>query len=171
MHRSSGKVTCSLSEAISLWDSEQWSRFGHSVSTLGHDLRTWCCSVRMKLVCLCVNVFIYESIVCVEQHHVTISGQQHRVFISTGNWLFHPSWHMCIYKRMFESENKILTKEGVIHFLELYETKFLPFSAEFSEVMTASSLPCSLHQERFVALYVIFKKSLCWGSLRARNTL
>ncbi|XP_058525343.1 probable methyltransferase TARBP1 isoform X1 [Ochotona princeps] len=48
-------------------------------------------------------------------------------------WLFHPSWHLCIYKRMFESENKILTKEGVIHFLELYETKLLPFSAEFSE--------------------------------------
>ncbi|GAB5578353.1 probable methyltransferase TARBP1 isoform X6 [Prionailurus iriomotensis] len=50
-----------------------------------------------------------------------------------GNWLFHPSWHMCIYKRMFESENKILTKEGVLHFLELYETKVLPFSPEFSE--------------------------------------
>lgn len=53
-----------------------------------------------------------------------------------GQWLFHPSWHLCIYKRMFESENKILTKEGVIHFLELYETKVLPFSPEFSEVMT-----------------------------------
>ncbi|XP_016055329.1 PREDICTED: probable methyltransferase TARBP1 isoform X3 [Miniopterus natalensis] len=50
-----------------------------------------------------------------------------------GQWLFHPSWHLCIYKRMFESENKILTKEGVIHFLELYETKVLPFSPEFSE--------------------------------------
>nr|XP_019602541.1 PREDICTED: probable methyltransferase TARBP1 isoform X2 [Rhinolophus sinicus] len=48
-------------------------------------------------------------------------------------WIFHPSWHMCIYKRMLESENKILTKEGVIHFLELYETKVLPFSPEFSE--------------------------------------
>ncbi|XP_060047959.1 probable methyltransferase TARBP1 isoform X2 [Erinaceus europaeus] len=48
-------------------------------------------------------------------------------------WLFHPSWHLCIYKRLFESENKILTKEGVIHFLELYETKALPFSQEFSE--------------------------------------
>ncbi|KAM9613518.1 putative methyltransferase TARBP1 isoform 1-T1 [Trichechus inunguis] len=50
-----------------------------------------------------------------------------------GVWLFHPSWHMCIYKRMFESENKILTKEGVTHFLELYETRVLPFSPEFSE--------------------------------------
>ncbi|KAM7049969.1 putative methyltransferase TARBP1 isoform 2-T2 [Molossus nigricans] len=50
-----------------------------------------------------------------------------------GRWLFHPSWHLCIYKRMFESENKILTKEGVIHLLELYETKTLPSSPEFSE--------------------------------------
>ncbi|XP_042636578.1 probable methyltransferase TARBP1 [Orycteropus afer afer] len=50
-----------------------------------------------------------------------------------GFWLFHPSWHMCIYKRMLESENKILTKEGINHFLELYETKILPFSSEFSE--------------------------------------
>ncbi|XP_006868650.1 PREDICTED: probable methyltransferase TARBP1 [Chrysochloris asiatica] len=50
-----------------------------------------------------------------------------------GFWLVHPSWHMCIYKRMFDSENKILTKEGVIHFLELYETNLLPFSLQFSE--------------------------------------
>ena len=34
---------------------------------------------------------------------------------------------------MFESENKILTKEGVTHFLDLYETRVLPFSPEFSE--------------------------------------
>ncbi|NWH72728.1 TARB1 methyltransferase, partial [Piaya cayana] len=50
-----------------------------------------------------------------------------------GTWLFHPSWHMCIYKRMFESENKILTKEGILHFLELYETKHLPNPLGFSE--------------------------------------
>ncbi|OXB74989.1 UNVERIFIED_CONTAM: hypothetical protein H355_011785 [Colinus virginianus] len=53
--------------------------------------------------------------------------------VVTGCWLFHPSWHMCIYKRMFESENKTLTKEGVLHFLELYETKHLPNSLGFSE--------------------------------------
>ncbi|XP_043367322.1 probable methyltransferase TARBP1 isoform X5 [Dermochelys coriacea] len=50
-----------------------------------------------------------------------------------GCWLFHPSWHMCIYKRMFESENKTLTREGVAQFLELYETKRLPDSPGFSE--------------------------------------
>ncbi|XP_029336555.1 probable methyltransferase TARBP1 isoform X2 [Mus caroli] len=53
-----------------------------------------------------------------------------------GCWLFHPSWHTCIYKRMFESENKILAKEGVIHFLELYEVKSLPYSPELSEFIT-----------------------------------
>nr|XP_031537327.1 probable methyltransferase TARBP1 isoform X2 [Vicugna pacos] len=68
----------------------------------------------------------------VEGHCVRIKCQC-CVFISTGCWLFHPSWHLCIYKRMFESENKILTKEGVTHFLELCETRVLPFSPEFSE--------------------------------------
>uniref|UniRef100_A0A8C0WPD4 TARBP1 domain-containing protein n=1 Tax=Castor canadensis TaxID=51338 RepID=A0A8C0WPD4_CASCN len=58
---------------------------------------------------------------------------EYAVSEENGCWLFHPSWHMCIYKRMFESENKILTKEGVTHFLELYETKSLPFSPELSE--------------------------------------
>uniref|UniRef100_A0A8C8SF42 tRNA (guanosine(18)-2'-O)-methyltransferase TARBP1 n=1 Tax=Pelusios castaneus TaxID=367368 RepID=A0A8C8SF42_9SAUR len=55
------------------------------------------------------------------------------VLFVTDCWLFHPSWHMCIYKRMFESENKTLTKEGVAQFLELYETKCLPNSPGFSE--------------------------------------
>uniref|UniRef100_A0A8C2SSV2 tRNA (guanosine(18)-2'-O)-methyltransferase TARBP1 n=1 Tax=Coturnix japonica TaxID=93934 RepID=A0A8C2SSV2_COTJA len=59
-------------------------------------------------------------------YELAISGKE-------GCWLFHPSWHMCIYKRMFESENKSLTKEGVLHFLELYETKHLPNSLGFSE--------------------------------------
>ncbi|XP_036684376.1 probable methyltransferase TARBP1 isoform X1 [Balaenoptera musculus] len=58
---------------------------------------------------------------------------EYAVSEENGCWLFHPSWHLCIYKRMFESENKILTKEGVTHFLELCETRVLPFSAEFSE--------------------------------------
>ncbi|KAM6460808.1 putative methyltransferase TARBP1 isoform 1-T1 [Liasis olivaceus] len=48
-------------------------------------------------------------------------------------WMFHPSWHMCIYKRMFESENKTLAKESVIHFLEIWQTKRLPPSQGFSE--------------------------------------
>ncbi|XP_075851585.1 tRNA (guanosine(18)-2'-O)-methyltransferase TARBP1 isoform X1 [Microcebus murinus] len=74
---------------------------------------------------------------------------EYAVSEENGCWLFHPSWHMCIYKRMFESENKILTKEGVIHFLELYETKFLPFSLEFSEFIIGPLMDalseCSLY--------------------------
>ncbi|VTJ75803.1 Hypothetical predicted protein [Marmota monax] len=58
---------------------------------------------------------------------------EYAVSEENGCWLFHPSWHMCVYKRMFESENKILTKEGVLHFLELYESECLPFSPDFSE--------------------------------------
>uniref|UniRef100_A0A8C3CKX6 tRNA (guanosine(18)-2'-O)-methyltransferase TARBP1 n=1 Tax=Cairina moschata TaxID=8855 RepID=A0A8C3CKX6_CAIMO len=58
---------------------------------------------------------------------------EHAISGEKGCWLFHPSWHMCIYKRMFESENKTLTKEGILHFLELYETKHLPSSLGFSE--------------------------------------
>uniref|UniRef100_A0A663MZX7 tRNA (guanosine(18)-2'-O)-methyltransferase TARBP1 n=1 Tax=Athene cunicularia TaxID=194338 RepID=A0A663MZX7_ATHCN len=59
---------------------------------------------------------------------------EHAISGEKGCWLFHPSWHMCIYKRMFESENKTLTKEGILHFLELYETKHLPNPLGFSEV-------------------------------------
>ncbi|RLV98530.1 hypothetical protein DV515_00010651 [Chloebia gouldiae] len=59
-------------------------------------------------------------------YELAISGDK-------GCWLFHPSWHVCIYRRMFESENKTLTKEGILHFLELYETKHLPNSPGFSE--------------------------------------
>nr|XP_031537336.1 probable methyltransferase TARBP1 isoform X8 [Vicugna pacos] len=81
----------------------------------------------------------------VEGHCVRIKCQC-CVFISTGCWLFHPSWHLCIYKRMFESENKILTKEGVTHFLELCETRVLPFSPEFSE---ATGLMTSVKKQLF----------------------
>ncbi|XP_053316169.1 probable methyltransferase TARBP1 [Spea bombifrons] len=48
-------------------------------------------------------------------------------------WFFHPSWHLCIYKRMFESENKTLAKEGILHFFEIYCDKSLPGSTVYSE--------------------------------------
>ncbi|KAM8814475.1 putative methyltransferase TARBP1 isoform 4-T4 [Rhynchonycteris naso] len=100
---------------------------------------------------------------------------EYAVSEENGCWIFHPSWHMCIYKRMFESENKILTKEGVSHFLEHYETKVLPFSPEFSELiigplmdaLSESSLysrspgqpigsgsPLGLKLERFLVAYI-----------------
>lgn len=60
---------------------------------------------------------------------------------SAACWLLHPSWHMCVYKRMFESENKVLSKEGVLHFLELFEAKRLPFAPEVSEVTPPATPP------------------------------
>lgn len=60
---------------------------------------------------------------------------------SAACWLLHPSWHMCVYKRMFESENKVLSKEGVLHFLELFEAERLPFAPEVSEVTPPAPPP------------------------------
>ncbi|XP_014384767.1 PREDICTED: probable methyltransferase TARBP1 isoform X2 [Myotis brandtii] len=100
---------------------------------------------------------------------------EYAVSEETGRWLLHPSWHLCVYKRMLESENKILAKEGVTHFLQLYETKVLPFSPELSEfiigplmdALSESSLygrspgqqigsgsPLGLKLQRFLAAYV-----------------
>uniref|UniRef100_A0A8C5ZPN0 tRNA (guanosine(18)-2'-O)-methyltransferase TARBP1 n=1 Tax=Marmota marmota marmota TaxID=9994 RepID=A0A8C5ZPN0_MARMA len=95
---------------------------------------------------------------------------EYAVSEENGCWLFHPSWHMCVYKRMFESENKILTKEGVLHFLELYESECLPFSPDFSEVthllpplclarrgtrqLVGSGSPLGLKLQKFLVTYV-----------------
>uniref|UniRef100_A0A4W3JQ57 tRNA (guanosine(18)-2'-O)-methyltransferase TARBP1 n=1 Tax=Callorhinchus milii TaxID=7868 RepID=A0A4W3JQ57_CALMI len=40
--------------------------------------------------------------------------------------LFHTSWVLCAYKRMFASENKTIIKEGLFHFLDVNVTKY-PF--------------------------------------------
>ncbi|NWW94794.1 TARB1 methyltransferase, partial [Rhynochetos jubatus] len=101
---------------------------------------------------------------------------EHAIVGEKGCWLFHPSWHMCIYKRMFESENKTLTKEGILHFLELYETKHLPNSLGFSEfvigplmdALSESSLysrtpgqlmgacpPLAMRLQKFLATYLM----------------
>ncbi|XP_030053983.1 tRNA (guanosine(18)-2'-O)-methyltransferase TARBP1 [Microcaecilia unicolor] len=58
---------------------------------------------------------------------------QHAVCKEKDCWLFHPSWLISIYKRMFESENKTLVKEGVHHFLEFYEATSFPRPQAFSE--------------------------------------
>uniref|UniRef100_A0A663FDH3 tRNA (guanosine(18)-2'-O)-methyltransferase TARBP1 n=1 Tax=Aquila chrysaetos chrysaetos TaxID=223781 RepID=A0A663FDH3_AQUCH len=101
---------------------------------------------------------------------------EHAISGEKGCWLFHPSWHMCIYKRMFESENKTLTKEGILHFLELYETKHLPNSLGFLEfvigplmdALSESSLysrtpgqlmgacpPLGMRLQKFLATYIM----------------
>ncbi|XP_029962823.1 probable methyltransferase TARBP1 isoform X1 [Salarias fasciatus] len=52
---------------------------------------------------------------------------------SQGQGLFHPSWLLCVYQRMFHSENKSLMKEGVCHLLELQVLKQPAFASAFSQ--------------------------------------
>ncbi|XP_023819046.1 probable methyltransferase TARBP1 [Oryzias latipes] len=47
--------------------------------------------------------------------------------------LFHPSWLLCVYHRMFQSENKSLTKEGVCHLVELRVLQHPAFALCFSQ--------------------------------------
>ncbi|XP_078129306.1 tRNA (guanosine(18)-2'-O)-methyltransferase TARBP1 isoform X1 [Sander vitreus] len=46
---------------------------------------------------------------------------------------FHPSWLLCVYQRMFHSENKSLMREGVCHLLELHVLQQPAFALAFSE--------------------------------------
>ncbi|MEQ2212962.1 hypothetical protein XENOCAPTIV_007457, partial [Xenoophorus captivus] len=48
--------------------------------------------------------------------------------------LFHPSWLLCVYQRMFHSENKSLMREGVCHLLELQVLQQQDFAVPFSQV-------------------------------------
>ncbi|XP_047459509.1 probable methyltransferase TARBP1 isoform X2 [Mugil cephalus] len=52
---------------------------------------------------------------------------------SQGHGLFHPSWLLCVYQRMFHSENKSLMKEGVCHLLELQVLQQPTFASAFSQ--------------------------------------
>ncbi|KAM7385725.1 hypothetical protein PAMP_001787 [Pampus punctatissimus] len=47
--------------------------------------------------------------------------------------LFHPSWLLCVYQRMFHSENKSLMREGVCHLLELQVLQQPAFALAFSQ--------------------------------------
>ncbi|KAM3863056.1 putative methyltransferase TARBP1 [Diretmus argenteus] len=47
--------------------------------------------------------------------------------------LFHPSWLLCVYQRMFHSENKSLMREGVCHLLELQALQQPAFALAFSQ--------------------------------------
>ncbi|XP_012977837.1 probable methyltransferase TARBP1 isoform X3 [Mesocricetus auratus] len=111
--------------------------------TMGPSLFWWSEKKKDELLKFWENYILIMEVLEGNQIHVIKpvlpklnSLFEYAVSEENGCWLFHPSWHMCIYKRMFESENKILTKEGVIHFLELYEVKSLPYSPELSEFIT-----------------------------------
>ncbi|XP_026133478.1 LOW QUALITY PROTEIN: probable methyltransferase TARBP1 [Carassius auratus] len=47
--------------------------------------------------------------------------------------LFSPSWLLCVYQRMFHSENKAVMKEGVNHLLELKALRRPAFALAFSQ--------------------------------------
>lgn len=53
---------------------------------------------------------------------------------ASGQGLFHPSWLLCVYQRMFHSENKSLMREGVCHLLELQVLQQPDFAVAFSQV-------------------------------------
>ncbi|XP_036843484.1 probable methyltransferase TARBP1 isoform X3 [Oncorhynchus mykiss] len=67
---------------------------------------------------------------------------------SQGVSLFHPSWLLGVYQRMFHSENKSVMREGVDHLLELQVLRRPAFALAFSQfilgpfmdVMSESSL-------------------------------
>ncbi|KAJ0066732.1 hypothetical protein NL108_002366, partial [Boleophthalmus pectinirostris] len=50
-----------------------------------------------------------------------------------GNCLLHPSWLLCVYQRMFHSENKALMKEGVCHLLQMQALQQPQFAMAFSQ--------------------------------------
>ncbi|XP_076599642.1 tRNA (guanosine(18)-2'-O)-methyltransferase TARBP1 isoform X1 [Chaetodon auriga] len=52
---------------------------------------------------------------------------------ASGQGLFHPSWLLCVYQRMFHSENKSLMREGVCHLLELQVLQQSDFAVAFSQ--------------------------------------
>ncbi|XP_051935401.1 probable methyltransferase TARBP1 isoform X1 [Hippocampus zosterae] len=67
-----------------------------------------------------------------------------------GQDVFHPSWLLCVYQRMFHSENKTLMRAGVCHLLELNILQQPAFASAFSqfvvgpfmEVLSETSLFC-----------------------------
>uniref|UniRef100_A0A3Q3SXK3 tRNA (guanosine(18)-2'-O)-methyltransferase TARBP1 n=1 Tax=Mastacembelus armatus TaxID=205130 RepID=A0A3Q3SXK3_9TELE len=53
--------------------------------------------------------------------------------VNDSQGLFHPSWLLCVYQRMFHSENKSLMREGVCHLLELQVLQQPVFALAFSQ--------------------------------------
>ncbi|KAL0983871.1 hypothetical protein UPYG_G00134130 [Umbra pygmaea] len=52
---------------------------------------------------------------------------------SQGVSLFHPSWLLCVYQRMFHSENKSVMREGVCHLLGLQAIEQPSFALAFAQ--------------------------------------
>nr|XP_015218568.1 PREDICTED: probable methyltransferase TARBP1 [Lepisosteus oculatus] len=53
---------------------------------------------------------------------------------------FHPSWLVCVYRRMFDSENKTVMRVGVCHLLDMSVMDLPMFSLGFSEFIVGPFL-------------------------------
>uniref|UniRef100_A0A8C3G6X1 tRNA (guanosine(18)-2'-O)-methyltransferase TARBP1 n=1 Tax=Cyclopterus lumpus TaxID=8103 RepID=A0A8C3G6X1_CYCLU len=59
---------------------------------------------------------------------------------ASGQVFFHPSWLLCVYQRMFHSENKSLMREGVCHLLELQALQQPAFASLTHNLSTCRSV-------------------------------
>ena len=59
---------------------------------------------------------------------------------ASGGACCHPSWLLCVYQRMFDSENKSLMREGVYHLLDLQALRQPAFATAFSQVPVKRSI-------------------------------
>jgi hypothetical protein len=62
------------------------------------------------------------------------TAYQSSICLLSGVSLFHPSWLLGVYQRMFHSENKSVMREGVDHLLELQVLRRPAFALAFSQV-------------------------------------
>uniref|UniRef100_A0A669E0X2 tRNA (guanosine(18)-2'-O)-methyltransferase TARBP1 n=1 Tax=Oreochromis niloticus TaxID=8128 RepID=A0A669E0X2_ORENI len=72
-----------------------------------------------------------------------------------GQGLFHPSWLLCVYQRMFHSENKSLMREGVCHLLELRVLQQPTFALAFSQFIVGPFMD-QLGSKHWCALPLLF---------------
>nr|XP_020643964.1 probable methyltransferase TARBP1 [Pogona vitticeps] len=129
-----------LKRAVDASESLRWEGRCSQDPGTGPCLFWWCADKNNQLTQFWENYILIMETLEGNQIHVIKpvlpklnSLYEHAVSEQKDCWVLHPSWHMCIYKRMFESENKTLAKEGIFHFLEIWQAKHLPASPAFSE--------------------------------------
>ncbi|CAG09449.1 unnamed protein product, partial [Tetraodon nigroviridis] len=79
--------------------------------------------------------------------------------------LFHPSWLVCVYQRMFHSENKSLMREGVCHLFQLQLLQQPGFALAFSQVQVHPGLPQSFPLHALIIFSAVFARQFIAGPL------
>ncbi|KAG7230153.1 hypothetical protein INR49_009873, partial [Caranx melampygus] len=83
---------------------------------------------------------------------------------ASGEGLLHPSWLLCVYQRMFHSENKSLMREGVCHLLELQVLQQPAFALAFSQFIVGLSwMFCLKLHSSTDRLDRVWETVLSWG--------